>query len=100
MNWKGYGRKWSWANLGYYPRICLEGLRKTTKSCQDSQSLDQDLNLGPPKYEAEVLTTQPRCLVSKSYKDKTAKYCHVLTEVSHIKFHGNLDLKLNDATNR
>jgi hypothetical protein len=31
MNWKGYGRKWSWPNLRYYPGIFLEGLWKTTK---------------------------------------------------------------------
>jgi hypothetical protein len=27
-----YGRKWSWHNLRYYPGICLEGLRKTTRN--------------------------------------------------------------------
>jgi len=32
MNWKGCERKWSWPNLRYYPGICLEGLRKTTKN--------------------------------------------------------------------
>jgi hypothetical protein len=30
-NWKGCGRKWPWPNLRYYPEICLEGLRRTTK---------------------------------------------------------------------
>jgi hypothetical protein len=61
MNWKGFGRKLSWCNRRYYPGICLEGLRKTTKNLsQDSQSLGQDLNPGPPKYNAGVLTTQPR----------------------------------------
>jgi hypothetical protein len=43
MNWKG-----------------LRGLRKTTKNVnEDNQSL------GHPKYEAGVLTTQPRCSVGK-----------------------------------
>jgi hypothetical protein len=32
MNWKRCGRKWSWPNLRYYPDICLEGLRKTTRN--------------------------------------------------------------------
>jgi hypothetical protein len=32
MNWKGYGRKWSWNNVRYYPGIFLEGLRKTVKN--------------------------------------------------------------------
>jgi archaellum component FlaC len=36
----------------------LKGLRKATKNLsQDSWSLSQDLNPGPPKYKAEVLTT-------------------------------------------
>jgi hypothetical protein len=34
MNWKGYGRKWSWPNVQYYPGICLEGLRKIMKKLQ------------------------------------------------------------------
>jgi hypothetical protein len=56
--WKGYGRKWLWGNFRYYPCIRLEELRKTTKNIsQDSWSQGQDLNLGPPKYEAAVLTT-------------------------------------------
>jgi hypothetical protein len=25
------GRKWPWLNVWYYPSICLEGLKKTTK---------------------------------------------------------------------
>jgi hypothetical protein len=28
----GYGRKLSWSNFGYYPGICLEGLREATKT--------------------------------------------------------------------
>jgi hypothetical protein len=31
MNRKGFGRKWSYPIFRYYPRICLEGLRKATK---------------------------------------------------------------------
>jgi hypothetical protein len=34
------GRKQLWTNLTYYPGICLEALRKTTKNLsQDSRSL-------------------------------------------------------------
>jgi hypothetical protein len=56
MNWNGCGRKRSWPNLRYYPGICPEGLTKTMKTCsQDSWSLSQDLNLGPPECEARVL---------------------------------------------
>jgi hypothetical protein len=48
MNWKGYGRKWSWPNLKYYAGTCLEGLKKTTKTLtQDEQSVGKDLNLEP-----------------------------------------------------
>lgn len=32
MNWKGSGRKQSWPNLRYYPGICLEELRKITRT--------------------------------------------------------------------
>jgi hypothetical protein len=32
MNWKPCGRKWSFAHLRYYPRICLEGLKKTMEN--------------------------------------------------------------------
>jgi hypothetical protein len=32
VNWKGWGRKQSWHNLIYYPRICLSELRKATKT--------------------------------------------------------------------
>jgi hypothetical protein len=40
--------------------ISLKGLRKATKGLsQNSQYLDQDLNLGPPKYKAGMLTTWP-----------------------------------------
>jgi hypothetical protein len=32
MNWEGGGRKQSWHNLRFYPRICLEILKKTMKN--------------------------------------------------------------------
>jgi hypothetical protein len=32
MNYKEYGTTQSWLNLRYYPSICLEGLKKTTKT--------------------------------------------------------------------
>jgi hypothetical protein len=42
----------------YYPGIRLDRLRKITKTlCQDSRSLGQDSNPGPPEYEVGVLTT-------------------------------------------
>jgi hypothetical protein len=44
--------------LRYYPNICLEELWKTIKNLrQDSQSLDQDLNQRPHKYEVWVPAT-------------------------------------------
>jgi hypothetical protein len=60
INWKGFGRKRSWPNFKLLIQQWLEGLRKTTENLsQDIQSLDQDLNLRPPKYETGVLTTRP-----------------------------------------
>jgi hypothetical protein len=53
MNCKGYERKWPWPNLRHHPGICLEGLNKIT-TCQDSQSLDQDLKPESPKYESSI----------------------------------------------
>jgi hypothetical protein len=32
MNWKVYGRKWTWAGLSHYPGILLEGMRKIMKT--------------------------------------------------------------------
>jgi hypothetical protein len=58
INWKRFGRKGLWPNLRYYPCVYLEGLRETMKRLsQDSWSPGRDLNLGPPIYEAGVLTT-------------------------------------------
>jgi hypothetical protein len=31
MNWKKYGRKWSWPKPRYYPDICMEGLINSRK---------------------------------------------------------------------
>jgi hypothetical protein len=41
-----HGRKRPWPNLKQYPSICLRGLRKTTKNCQDTQSSGRDLKTG------------------------------------------------------
>jgi hypothetical protein len=47
--------------LRYYPGIRLEGVKKTTKNLrQDSRSPVRDLNLGPLKYKAGVLTAGPQ----------------------------------------
>jgi hypothetical protein len=67
MNWNEYGRKRSWPNLRYYLGICLEGLRKVSKNLSyDIRSAGRHLNLGLPKYEAGVLTTNHdvRCVVN------------------------------------
>jgi hypothetical protein len=63
MSWKGCGSGHGLI-LRYYPSICMEGLRKTTKTLtHDSWSTDRDLNQGAPKYEAGVLTALPLCSV-------------------------------------
>jgi hypothetical protein len=64
-NWKVFERRCSRPNLRYNSGCCLEWLMKTTKTLsQHSWSLGRDLNLRPPEYEAEVLTTWPWCSVS------------------------------------
>jgi hypothetical protein len=50
--------------IRYYPDICLEGLRKTTRNSQDSPSPRQDLNPGGLEYKAGVLITRPRSSIS------------------------------------
>jgi hypothetical protein len=58
INWKRFGRKWSWPNFKYYPGIRLEGVGKSTKNLnKDSRSP------GHPEYEVELLTTRPRSSV-------------------------------------
>jgi hypothetical protein len=50
MNWKGSGIKRSWPNSKEISSICLEELRKTTKTLsQDSRYPSLDSNLGPSK---------------------------------------------------
>jgi hypothetical protein len=42
--------KRSWPTSKYYPGICLDGLRKTTKTSVRTTGVRADLNLGPPEY--------------------------------------------------
>jgi hypothetical protein len=54
---KAYGKKRSWPNLRWYPRIYLEALRKTTKNLtQHNRSPVWDFNTGIPKFEARMPT--------------------------------------------
>jgi hypothetical protein len=51
----------SWPNLGHYPRLVLQGLRKYTKSFNhDSWFPWRALNHGSAENEAWVLPTHPR----------------------------------------
>jgi hypothetical protein len=48
MNWKGFGRKWTWSDLRYYPGIYLEGVRKNKeKVSQNIRFPGRDLNPEP-----------------------------------------------------
>jgi hypothetical protein len=72
FKWKGCGRKWLSRNLKYYPSICLEGLRNTTKTLsQDSRSPGQDLNPEILEYEAGVLSTRQRLRYSRVQRTGT-----------------------------
>jgi hypothetical protein len=42
------------AKLRYYPGICLEELKKITKTSQDSQCFSQILNQALPEYESRM----------------------------------------------
>jgi hypothetical protein len=51
-----------WPILRHHLNICLYGLRKTTAILsQGSRSEDGGSKPGPPKHEAGVPTTPPRC---------------------------------------
>jgi hypothetical protein len=64
----------------------LERLKKTVKDLsQDSRSLILDLNAGPSKYEARVLTSRPRRSVG-AYPDSHA--VDIITHTcNHTKSH-------------
>jgi hypothetical protein len=54
MNWKGFGRKWSWPHWGTVFDIYLEGLRKAMKALsRGNQCLGGDLNQASPEYKAK-----------------------------------------------
>jgi hypothetical protein len=56
MNWKVF--EGSGLVLRYYRGLCLEGLKKSTKTVsKDSRSPGPVLNPEPPEYEAGVLKT-------------------------------------------
>jgi hypothetical protein len=59
-NWEGCGRKRSWSTLRYYPGMSGGTEEKQEKFSQDSRSVDPDMDSGPPKYEAGVITTLSR----------------------------------------
>jgi hypothetical protein len=68
-----------------YPDLCLEGLRKTMKTGQDSWSVGQDLNPRPSKYKAGVFATRPRRLVA-DMKNYTIPYIYYASTTINI-FH-------------
>jgi hypothetical protein len=61
-------RMWKELGMAYFKVLfhhLLGGLRKSTENLSlNSQPPRHELNLGSPKYKAEVLTTQLQCLVS------------------------------------
>jgi hypothetical protein len=60
---------WKEEIMAYFKALYLPGgIKENHENLgQDSQSLSSDSKLGPPKYETEVLTTQPR-LLERTYK--------------------------------
>jgi hypothetical protein len=53
VEWNG-GRKWIMAYFKVLSQHLPWGTKENHRKIQDSQSLGQDLNSGPPKYKAEV----------------------------------------------
>jgi hypothetical protein len=48
-----------WPDIKYSADICIEEIRKITKTCNDdSQSSDRNSNPRPPDYETGVRTTR------------------------------------------
>jgi hypothetical protein len=60
MNWKGFGRKWSWPNFevlfGHSPVVTEKNHKILSR---DIWSLGRDLSLVPAEYEARLLTILP-----------------------------------------
>jgi hypothetical protein len=52
MDWKGFGRKRSWSESGYYPCVFLEVVIETTKTCHDSRCPGCYSNWAPVKYSS------------------------------------------------
>jgi hypothetical protein len=66
INWKRFGRSSRGLILRYHPSTRLEALRNITEPLsQDRRSPVRHLNPGHSKYEAWVLTTQPRRSVKR-----------------------------------
>jgi hypothetical protein len=58
VNWSRHGKRRLWFDLRPIPDICFKELRKITMSLtQKCRLLGQDLKLGTPEYEREVLHT-------------------------------------------
>jgi hypothetical protein len=77
-------RIWKEAIASWFKAFCRhlpEGLREQRKTCQGSQFLDQDFNLGSPGYEASVPTTryfsQKKFIVYSVHINLTQVYAHV-----------------------
>jgi hypothetical protein len=72
MDWKGFGRKRSWPNSRYYPGICLEGVRKTTKtSIRTARSPGRDFNRGTPHRKCWPLGHDVRSFLWHGSRAKT-----------------------------
>jgi hypothetical protein len=60
MNLKEFGLKRLWHNFKGISRNSTRETKKKHEISQDKRFSSRDLNLGPSKYEAGVLTTRPR----------------------------------------
>jgi hypothetical protein len=79
MKWKVFGRKWSWSNfkvLSWHSPGWTDESHENLG--QNSRSPGRDLNPGPPKQEAGVLTTRQRRSVRRRRRKANSESCNEL----------------------
>jgi len=72
MSCKGSGRKRSWLNLMYYPRICLEGLRDIMTIIGQVSVTTKVLNSYYSEYEKNIPQSEVNFILKVLYHIQSA----------------------------